>query len=548
VLILQNSLKGVFQFMTKYIFVTGGVVSSIGKGIVAASLGRLLKNRGLKVTIQKFDPYINVDPGTMSPYQHGEVFVTDDGAETDLDLGHYERFIDINLNKYSNVTTGKIYSEVLRKERKGEYLGATVQVIPHITNEIKEKIMRAAKMTDSDVIITEVGGTVGDIESLPFLEALRQMKADVGSDNVMYIHTTLIPYLKAAGEMKTKPTQHSVKELRGLGIQPNILVVRTEQPVSQSTKNKLAQFCDVAPEAVIESRDVETLYSIPLALQAQGMDQIVCDHLKLNAPVADMTEWQALEEKVLNLKKNVRIALVGKYVELPDAYLSVVEALKHSGFAYDADITIDWIKAHELTKDNVDEYLKDADGILVPGGFGDRGIEGKIEAIRYARENDVPFLGICLGMQMACVEFARNVVGLENANSAETDPDTANNIIDLMADQENIENLGGTLRLGLYPCKVKKGTKTAAAYEGEEVVQERHRHRYEFNNKYREIFEANGMVFSGVSPDNRLVEIVEVPENKFFVGCQFHPELISRPTRPQRLIKAFVGASLENRG
>jgi CTP synthase len=548
VLILQNSLKGVFQFMTKYIFVTGGVVSSIGKGIVAASLGRLLKNRGLKVTIQKFDPYINVDPGTMSPYQHGEVFVTDDGAETDLDLGHYERFIDINLNKYSNVTTGKIYSEVLRKERKGEYLGATVQVIPHITNEIKEKIMRAAKMTDSDVIITEVGGTVGDIESLPFLEALRQMKADVGSDNVMYIHTTLIPYLKAAGEMKTKPTQHSVKELRGLGIQPNILVVRTEQPVSQSTKNKLAQFCDVAPEAVIESRDVETLYSIPLALQAQGMDQIVCDHLKLNAPVADMTEWQALEEKVLNLKKNVRIALVGKYVELPDAYLSVVEALKHSGFAYDADITIDWIKAHELTKDNVDEYLKDADGILVPGGFGDRGIEGKIKAIRYARENDVPFLGICLGMQMACVEFARNVVGLENANSAETDPDTANNIIDLMADQENIENLGGTLRLGLYPCKVKKGTKTAAAYEGEEVVQERHRHRYEFNNKYREIFEAEGMVFSGVSPDNRLVEIVEIPENKFFVGCQFHPELISRPTRPQRLIKAFVGASLDNRG
>ncbi len=492
--------------MTKYIFVTGGVVSSIGKGIVAASLGRLLKNRGLKVTIQKFDPYINVDPGTMSPYQHGEVFVTDDGAETDLDLGHYERFIDINLNKYSNVTTGKIYSEVLRKERKGEYLGATVQVIPHITNEIKEKIMRAAKMTDSDVIITEVGGTVGDIESLPFLEALRQMKADVGSDNVMYIHTTLIPYLKAAGEMKTKPTQHSVKELRGLGI-----------------------------------------YSIPLALQAQGMDQIVCDHLKLTAPAADMTEWQALEEKVLNLKKKVRIALVGKYVELPDAYLSVVEALKHSGFAFDADIEIDWIKAQEITRENVDSYLGEVDGILVPGGFGDRGIEGKIEAIRYARENDVPFLGICLGMQMACVEYARNVVGLENANSAETDPETANNIIDLMADQENIENLGGTLRLGLYPCKVKKGTKTAAAYDGEEVVQERHRHRYEFNNKYREIFEANGMVFSGVSPDNRLVEIVEIPENKFFVGCQFHPELISRPTRPQRLIKAFVGASLDNR-
>ena len=546
-LFLQIKEEGVFELMTKYIFVTGGVVSSIGKGIVAASLGRLLKNRGLKVTIQKFDPYINVDPGTMSPYQHGEVFVTDDGAETDLDLGHYERFIDINLNKYSNVTTGKIYSEVLRKERKGEYSGATVQVIPHITNEIKEKIMRAAKMTDSDVIITEVGGTVGDIESLPFLEALRQMKADVGADNVMYIHTTLIPYLKAAGEMKTKPTQHSVKELRGLGIQPNILVVRTEQPVSQNVKNKLAQFCDVEPEAVIESPDVDTLYSIPLLLQKQGMDRIVCEHLKLETPEADMEEWKQLEEKVLNLKKKVRIALVGKYVELPDAYISVVEALKHSGFAFDADIELDWIKAQDLTKENVAEYLKDADGILVPGGFGDRGVEGKIEAIRYARENDVPFLGICLGMQMACVEFARNVVGLEDAASAETTPETTNNIIDLMADQENIENLGGTLRLGLYPCKIKKGTKTAEAYDGADVVQERHRHRYEFNNKYRQLFEEKGLVFSGVSPDNRLVEIVELTEKKFFVGCQFHPELISRPNRPQKLIKGFVGAALSER-
>jgi CTP synthase len=407
--------------------------------------------------------------------------------------------------------------------------------------------MRAAKMTDSDVIITEVGGTVGDIESLPFLEALRQMKAEVGADNVMYIHTTLIPYLKAAGEMKTKPTQHSVKELRGLGIQPNILVVRTESPVSQSTKNKLAQFCDVAPEAVIESRDVETLYSIPLALQAQGMDQIVCDHLKIDAPVADMTEWRALEEKVLNLKKKVKIALVGKYVELPDAYISVVEALKHSGFAYDSDIEVEWIQSQDVTRENVAEVLGDADGILVPGGFGDRGIEGKIEAIRYARENDVPFLGICLGMQMACVEFARNVAGLEQADSAETVPDTPNNIIDLMADQENVENLGGTLRLGLYPCKLKKGSKTAAAYGNEEVIQERHRHRYEFNNQYRQLFEDKGLVFSGVSPDNRLVEIVEIPENKFFVGCQFHPELISRPNRPQPLIKAFVGASLESK-
>ncbi|WP_414842118.1 CTP synthase [Enterococcus saccharolyticus] len=533
--------------MTKYIFVTGGVVSSIGKGIVAASLGRLLKNRGLNVTIQKFDPYINVDPGTMSPYQHGEVFVTDDGAETDLDLGHYERFIDINLNQYSNVTTGKVYSEVLRKERKGEYLGATVQVIPHITNEIKDKIMRAATTTDADIIITEVGGTVGDIESLPFLEALRQMKADVGSDNVLYIHTTLIPYLKAAGEMKTKPTQHSVKELRSLGIQPNILVVRTEQPVSQGTKDKLAQFCDVAPEAVIESLDVDTLYSIPLNLQKQKMDQIVCDYLKIDAPEADMTEWQALEEKVLNLKKSVRIALVGKYVELPDAYLSVVEALKHAGFADDADIDIDWVNAAEITAENVAAQLKEADGILVPGGFGDRGIEGKIEAIRYARENDVPFLGICLGMQLACVEFARNVVGLDGAHSAETDPNTPHNIIDLMADQENVENLGGTLRLGLYPCQLKAGTKTAAAYNDESEVQERHRHRYEFNNDYREQFEEKGLVFSGVSPDNRLVEIVEFPENKFFVACQFHPELISRPNRPQRLIQAFVDASLENK-
>ncbi|MGY3765848.1 CTP synthase [Vagococcus vulneris] len=533
--------------MTKYIFVTGGVVSSIGKGIVAASLGRLLKNRGLKVTIQKFDPYINVDPGTMSPYQHGEVFVTDDGAETDLDLGHYERFIDINLNKFSNVTTGKIYSEVLQKERRGEYLGATVQVIPHITNMIKEKIMRAATLTDADVIITEVGGTVGDIESLPFLEALRQMKADVGSDNVMYIHTTLIPYLKAAGEMKTKPTQHSVKELRGLGIQPNILVVRTELPVSQGIKNKLAQFCDVAPEAVIESRDVDTLYSIPLNLQAQNMDQIVCDHLKLDTPQADMTEWMALENRVLHLSKRVKIALVGKYVELPDAYLSVVEALKHSGFAFDADIDLDWIQSQDLTTENVAEILGDADGILVPGGFGDRGVEGKIEAIRYARENNVPFLGICLGMQMACVEFARNVVGLEDAQSAETKVDAANPIIDLMADQENIENMGGTLRLGLYPCKLKNGTKTAAAYDNEEVVQERHRHRYEFNNKYRKLFEENGLIFSGVSPDNKLVEIVELPGLDFFVGCQFHPELISRPNRPQRLIKGFVEAALNKK-
>jgi len=530
---------------TKYIFVTGGVVSSIGKGIVAASLGRLLKNRGLKVTIQKFDPYINIDPGTMSPYQHGEVFVTDDGAETDLDLGHYERFIDINLNKYSNVTTGKIYSEVLRKERKGEYLGATVQVIPHITDALKDKIKRAARTTDSDVIITEVGGTVGDIESLPFLEALRQMKADVGADNVMYIHTTLLPYLKAAGEMKTKPTQHSVKELRGLGIQPNMLVIRTEKPAGQNIKNKLAQFCDVAPEAVIESLDVEHLYQIPLNLQAQKMDQIVCDHLKLDVPAAYMTEWSAMVEKVMNLKKQVRIALVGKYVELPDAYISVVEALKHAGYANDADVKIDWIDANQVTAENAAELLGSADGIIVPGGFGQRGTEGKIQAIRYAREQDVPMLGICLGMQLTCVEFARHVLGLADANSAELNPDTPYPIIDLMRDQIDVEDLGGTLRLGLYPSKLKSGSKAAAAYDYQEVVQRRHRHRYEFNNDFREQFEAAGFVFSGVSPDNRLVEIVEIPENKFFVACQYHPELSSRPNRPEGLYTAFVTAAVE---
>ena len=508
---------------TKYIFVTGGVVSSIGKGIVAASLGRLLKNRGLKVTIQKFDPYINIDPGTMSPYQHGEVFVTDDGAETDLDLGHYERFIDINLNKYSNVTTGKIYSEVLRKERRGEYLGATVQVIPHITDALKEKIKRAATTTDSDVIITEVGGTVGDIESLPFLEALRQMKADVGAENVMYIHTTLLPYLKAAGEMKTKPTQHSVKELRGLGIQPNMLVIRTEKPAGQGIKNKLAQFCDVAPEAVIESLDV-----------------------KLDVPAADMTEWSAMVDKVMNLKKQVKISLVGKYVELQDAYISVVEALKHSGYANDAEVKINWVNANDVTADNVAELLGDADGIIVPGGFGQRGTEGKIQAIKYAREQDVPMLGVCLGMQLTCIEFARHVLGLEGANSSELDPETKYPIIDIMRDQIDVEDMGGTLRLGLYPSKLKRGSKAAAAYDNQEVVQRRHRHRYEFNNAFREQFEEAGFVFSGVSPDNRLVEIVEIPENKFFVACQYHPELSSRPNRPEGLYTAFITAAVEN--
>ncbi|MGM9943950.1 MAG: CTP synthase [Lysinibacillus sp.] len=533
--------------MTKYIFVTGGVVSSLGKGIVAASLGRLLKNRGLEVTIQKFDPYLNIDPGTMSPYQHGEVFVTDDGAEADLDLGHYERFIDINLGKHSTVTSGRVYQSVLNKERRGDYNGGTVQVIPHITNEIKDRIQRAGRETNADVVITEVGGTVGDIEGLPFLEAIRQMRQNLGHENVMYIHCTLLPYIKAAGEMKTKPTQHSVKELRSLGIQPNIIVLRTEQPVSQEMKAKIALFCDVREQDIIESRDVEHLYEVPLNLHAQDFDDIVLDHFGIKAPESDMSDWKELVEKVKNLKNKTRIALVGKYVELQDAYISVVEALKHAGYVYDSDIEIDWVNAEEVTADNAAELLGQADGILVPGGFGDRGVEGKIEAIRYARENDVPFLGICLGMQMAAVEFARNVLGLKGAHSTELDKETPYPIIDFLPDQSEDIDLGGTLRLGLYPCKLKEGSRARACYNGEELVYERHRHRYEFNNEFREAMEAAGLVFSGVSPDNKLVEIIELPEKKFFVAGQFHPELVSRPQRPQPLFREFVGAAFNNR-
>ncbi|PLR85499.1 CTP synthase [Bacillus sp. V33-4] len=530
--------------MTKYIFVTGGVVSSLGKGITAASLGRLLKNRGLNVTIQKFDPYINVDPGTMSPYQHGEVFVTDDGAETDLDLGHYERFIDINLNKFSNVTTGKIYSTVLKKERRGDYLGGTVQVIPHITNEIKERVFRAGSETNADVVITEIGGTVGDIESLPFLEAIRQIKSDIGRDNVMYIHCTLVPYIKAAGEMKTKPTQHSVKELRSLGIQPNVIVVRTEMPISDDMKDKIALFCDIAPKAVIECRDAETLYSVPLALQDQNLDKIVCEHLKLQCAEADMTEWQELVDRVVNLSQKTTIALVGKYVELQDAYISVVEALKHAGYAFDADVQIKWINSEEVTSENVTELLQGVDGILVPGGFGDRGIDGKLLAIQYAREQKTPFLGICLGMQLASVEFARNVLGLEDAHSAEINPNTKHPVIDLLPEQKDIEDLGGTLRLGLYPCKLTEGSKANIAYD-DEVVYERHRHRYEFNNQYRQAMEQAGFMFSGTSPDGRLVEIIEIEDHPWFVASQFHPEFTSRPTRPQPLFRDFIKASLK---
>lgn len=529
--------------MTKYIFVTGGVVSSLGKGITAASLGRLLKNRGLQVTIQKFDPYINVDPGTMSPYQHGEVFVTEDGAETDLDLGHYERFIDIKLNKYSNVTMGKVYSSVLKKERRGDYKGATVQVIPHITNEIKERILRSGKETNADVVITEIGGSVGDIESLPYIEAIRQMKMDLDKNEVMFIHCTLIPYLQAAGELKTKPTQHSVKELRGLGIQPNMIVVRSEFPVPDDMKDKIALFCNIKAEEVIEALDAETLYEVPLSLQKQKMDKIVVDFLNLETEEPDMTEFKEFVTLVKSLSKKVRIGLVGKYVELQDAYISVVEAMYHAGYGFDAEIDVKWINSEEVTAGNAAELLGDVDGIVVPGGFGDRGIDGKIEAITYAREQKVPFFGISLGMQLATIEYARNVLGIKDADSMEFNPETTNAIIDLSLEQKDIDELGGTMRLGLFPCTLKKDTKTSAAY-GKELIYERHRHRYEFNNEYRDRLEEGGMVFAGMSPDDQLVEIVELSDHPFFIGCQFHPEFASRPTRPQPLFREFIRAAL----
>jgi CTP synthase len=539
-----NSPGGHLQ-VTKYVFVTGGVVSSLGKGITAASLGRLLKNRGLKVTIQKFDPYINVDPGTMSPYQHGEVFVTDDGAETDLDLGHYERFIDINLTKNSNVTTGKIYSTVISKERRGEYLGGTVQVIPHITNEIKERVFRAGREAGSDVVITEIGGTVGDIESLPFLEAIRQIKSDIGRDNVMYIHVTLIPYIKAAGEVKTKPTQHSVKELRSIGIQPNVIVCRTEYPMGEDLKRKIAQFCDVDQGAVIECRDASNLYEIPLNLRKEGLDDIVVNHLKLDAPEPDMTEWENLVRRVNAITGSVEIAIVGKYVALHDAYLSIVEALGHAGIDAEREVKIRWVNAEDVTPENVDQLLAGVHGVLVPGGFGDRGIEGKITAIRWAREKRVPFFGICLGMQVAVVEYARHVVGMTGANSSEIDPSTPYPVIDLLPDQKDIEDLGGTMRLGLYPCKIAPGTLAAQAY-GQELIYERHRHRYEFNNEYRERIEAAGLRVSGTSPDGRLVEMIELPDHPWFLAVQFHPEFTSRPNRPQPLFREFVGAAIRH--
>lgn len=532
--------------MTKFIFVTGGVVSSLGKGITAASIGRLLKNRGLTVAMQKCDPYINVDPGTMSPYQHGEVFVTEDGAETDLDLGHYERFIDENLTESSSITTGKIYWSVITKERRGDYLGGTVQVIPHITNEIKERIKKVAWGTNPDVVIVEIGGTVGDIESLPYLEAIRQLKSDVGRNNVMYIHVTLVPFLQAAGEAKTKPTQHSVKELRSIGIQPDAIICRAERPISKDMEEKLALFCDIDPEAVIQVTDVESIYEVPLVLEKEELDDLIIQRLGLTCGQPNMSEWADMVKKIKKPKDKVKIALVGKYVELHDAYLSVAESLRHAGIVYESQIEIDWIYSGDLEKTDPHELLKDADGILVPGGFGDRGVEGKIKAIQYARENNKPFLGICLGMQMAVVEFARNVMNWSDADSVEFNENTSHPVIDLLPEQKEIEDIGGTMRLGKYPCKLIPHTKAHKAY-GIDNIDERHRHRYEFNNIFKEQLAEKGLIVSGTSPDGRLVEIVEVKEHPWFVAVQFHPELTSRPNRAHPLFRDFIEASLKNK-
>lgn len=529
--------------MAKFIFVTGGVVSGLGKGITAASLGRLLKNHGLNVTIQKFDPYINVDPGTMSPYQHGEVFVTEDGAETDLDLGHYERFIDNNLTAANNVTSGKIYWSVISKERRGDYLGGTVQVIPHVTNEIKERIVQAAG-EDTDVVITEIGGTVGDIESLPFLEAIREMKGEVGRHNVLYIHVTLIPYLRMSGEVKTKPTQHSVAELRSIGISPNIVVCRTEVPLTQEVKRKIALFCDTDEDSVVEARDAEVLYEVPLMLHEEGLDEIVLRHFGFEVKEPDLTEWTSMVNRVKNLHRRVEIAIVGKYVALQDAYASVMAALMHGGYENDATVDFRWVQSEEVTKENVATFLAGVDGILVPGGFGDRGIDGKIYTSQYARENNIPYFGICLGMQVAVVEYARHVANLTGAHSSEIDPETKYPVIDLLPDQKDIEDKGGTMRLGAYACRLQPSTKSADAYR-DTWVTERHRHRYEFNNTYRDQLEAAGLKIAGTSPDGRLVEIVEVPNHPWYVGVQFHPEFTSRPNRAQPLFRDFIKAAYE---
>lgn len=530
--------------MSKYIFVTGGVVSGLGKGITAASLGRLLKARGFKVAAQKLDPYINIDPGTMSPYQHGEVYVTEDGAETDLDLGHYERFIDENLNKYSNLTTGKVYWNVLTKERKGEYLGETVQVIPHITDEIKSFIYSVGEKTDADIVITEIGGTTGDIESQPYLEAIRQVANEQGRRNCLFIHVTLIPYLEFSGEHKSKPTQHSVKELQSFGIMPDIIVARCDRPLEKSIFAKIAKFCNVSPDCVIENRTVPLLYEAPVMLKEQGLDKVVLRELSLeDKKDFDFTEWENMIASIKQCEKSVNIALVGKYVKLHDSYLSVSEALSHAGWANGTNVNVMWIDSETITDENVGKVLERCDGIIIPGGFGSRGIEGMISAAKYALKNNIPYFGICLGMQIASIAFARDILKLEDANSKEFDVDGKNKVIDLMNDQKYLEEMGGTMRLGAYPCKVKRESKLYEMYQ-EHNVSERHRHRYEFNNDYREAFEENGIVFSGVSPDNRLVETVEYSKNNFFVGVQYHPEFKSRPNKPHPVFKGFIKAAM----
>ncbi|MEE8458136.1 MAG: CTP synthase [Acidimicrobiia bacterium] len=528
--------------MTKHVFVTGGVTSSLGKGITSASLGRLLKARGLRVVLQKLDPYINVDPGTMNPFEHGEVFVTDDGGETDLDLGHYERFVGENLSQDSNVTTGSIYQSVIRKERRGDYLGATVQVIPHITNEIKARIRKLGQKNDVDVVITEIGGTVGDIESLPFLEAIRQVRKDVGVDNTCYIHVTLVPYLHTSEELKTKPTQHSVAELRSRGIQPEIIVVRSDRPVDDSATRKISLFCDVATDAVINLVDVPNIYGVPLSLHEAGLDDVVLRELKLEAPDPDLEAWEAMVDAMGNPAGGVTIGIVGKYVDLPDAYLSVVEALRHAGRTADVKVDVRWIPADDVDGMLVESYLEDLDGILVPGGFGIRGVEGKIKSVQYAREHDVPFLGLCLGLQCAVIEFARNVVGLPNAHSSEFDPMSPDPVIDLMETQKDVSDKGGTMRLGIYPAKLAEGSLVRSLYD-EEVVYERHRHRWEVNNRYRQQLEDAGLVLSGISPDDRLVEYIEIEDHPFFVATQAHPELKSRPDNPHPLFDGLVLAA-----
>ncbi len=529
---------------TKYIFVTGGVVSGLGKGITAASLGRLLKSRGLKVASQKLDPYINVDPGTMSPYQHGEVYVTEDGAETDLDLGHYERFIDEDLNKYSNLTSGKVYWNVLNKERRGEYLGETVQVIPHITNEIKEFIYNVGKQSDADVVITEVGGTTGDIESQPFIEAIRQVGLEVGKENAIYIHVTLLPFLSGSDEHKTKPTQHSVKELQGMGIKPDIIVLRCDEKLEPGIFRKVAMFCNVSEDCVIENLTLPVLYQAPLMLENQKMSDTVCRLLNLNVPPADLTDWNTMLDKIQNRNRRVTIGLVGKYVQLHDAYLSVAEALRHAGYQFGADVQIKWIDSEMISDSTILDLLGDVDGVIVPGGFGQRGIEGMILAANYCRKKNIPYLGICLGMQIAVISFARYVAGLKNANSGEFDADNPYKVIDFLPDQSDTVNKGGTLRLGAYPCKIKADTMMAQCY-GTEKINERHRHRYEFNNQFRQQLTEAGLVISGTSPDDYIVETVEIKDHPFYVGVQFHPEFKSRPNKPHPLFLGLVKASLK---